>query len=171
MGLSDHIVGNNEGNANQNQNCTLHLSWCSYEKNKRQVFVRMWRKGNSNTVSGDTKCCSYYGKPYRGSSNNWTELPYMKYFHLKIILVSKRCCTSSLLKSQCLFYRRCLQVRHTSFGIICISGLAHGVRKFPGLRSNPSPSCNQSHSSDNARSLTLLPQGNSLYYIFYFKKL
>ena len=38
-------------------------------------------------------------------------------------------------------------------------GSAWGMQKSPGQASNPCLSCNQSHSSNNARSLTSRPQG------------
>ena len=64
-----------------------------------------------------------------------------------------------------------LTLRHFKKTISSLSfffsfGLIHNMQKFLGQGSNPSHSCNQSHSSDKAESITPGPGGNSAHFFF-----
>ena len=52
---------------------------------------------------------------------------------------------------------------------LIIFGHAHCMRKFPGQEWNSSHSCNQSHSSENTRSLTCCATIETLYHTFFIQ--
>ena len=49
-------ITHHQGNVNQNDEISLHIHWNGeYQNDKKQVLVRLWKKGNSCTLLGGTQ--------------------------------------------------------------------------------------------------------------------